>query len=402
MPVPATYRGVRPLALVISLSLAFALGFLPHGGPTTNAGVRFDPGGVNVSLVPVVSGLNLPIGITNARDDSARLFVVEQGGRIRIVKNGVLFATPFLDIHARVTCCGEQGLLGLAFHPSYKSNGKFYVNYTDTNGNTVIAEYGRLSTDPNRASTHERVLLRVTQPYPNHNGGQLAFGPDGFLYIALGDGGSAGDPGNRAQNLNSLLGKILRIDVNGRTGTFPYGIPRTNPFVGRSGLDQIWAYGLRNPWRLSFDRKTGDLWIGDVGQDRYEEIDRATRATGGGRGRNFGWRVLEGRACYSPPSGCNTSGKTMPNMTYAHTLGCSVTGGYVYRGGAYPSLQGGYLFADYCSGRIWAAPYNGPSPQTPRLMLDTSYNISSFGESQAGGLFLADRAGGAIYAIVAT
>jgi glucose/arabinose dehydrogenase len=271
------------------------------------------------------------------------------------------------------------------------------VNYTDLNGNTVVAEYLRNSTNSNRANTIGRVLLRVTQPYANHNGGMLAFGPDGYLYIGLGDGGSSGDPGNRAQSLGTLLGKILRIDVNRRTGTLQYGIPATNPFVGRTGDDRIWSYGLRNPWRFSFDRRTGDLWIGDVGQNRYEEVDRATRASGGGRGRNYGWRVMEGRACYSPPTGCNTSGKTMPLAVYSHTYGCSVTGGYVYRGSQYPAMQGAYLFADYCSGRIWAVVAGGASSQTPRLLLDTSHSISSFGETEGRNLVITDLASGEIF-----
>jgi glucose/arabinose dehydrogenase len=379
------------------------------GGPTILAAARstkpavavapssYTPGHLSLRLVRIASGFTQPLFLTNARDGSFRQFVVEQGGRIKIIDDGVTLATPFLDIHTRVTCCGERGLLGLAFHPSYKTNGKFYVNYTDLNGNTVVAEYLRSSTNSNRANTIGRVLLRVTQPYANHNGGMLAFGPDGYLYIGLGDGGSSGDPGNRAQSLGTLLGKILRIDVNRRTGTLQYGIPATNPFVGRTGDDRIWSYGLRNPWRFSFDRSTGDLWIGDVGQNRYEEVDRATRASGGGRGRNYGWRVMEGRACYSPPTGCNTSGKTMPLAVYSHTYGCSVTGGYVYRGSQYPAMQGAYLFADYCSGRIWAVVAGGASSQTPRLLLDTSHSISSFGETEGRNLVITDLASGEIF-----
>jgi glucose/arabinose dehydrogenase len=379
------------------------------GGPTILAAARstqpavavapssYTPGHLSLKLVRIAGGFTQPLFLTNARDGSFRQFVVEQGGRIKIIDDGVTLATPFLDIHTRVTCCGERGLLGLAFHPSYKTNGKFYVNYTDLNGNTVVAEYLRSSTNSNRANTIGRVLLRVTQPYANHNGGMLAFGPDGYLYIGLGDGGSSGDPGNRAQSLGTLLGKILRIDVNRRTGTLQYGIPATNPFVGRTGDDRIWSYGLRNPWRFSFDKSTGDLWIGDVGQNRYEEVDRATRASGGGRGRNYGWRVMEGRACYSPPTGCNTSGKTMPLAVYSHTYGCSVTGGYVYRGSQYPAMQGAYLFADYCSGRIWAVVAGGASSQTPRLLLDTSHSISSFGETEGRNLVITDLASGEIF-----
>jgi glucose/arabinose dehydrogenase len=383
------------VALAMALAAVIAVG----PGSPARAAATFDPAHTRLILTRLVGGLHSPVGITNARDGTHRLFVVEQGGRIRIIRVSTLLATPFLDIHTRVSCCGERGLLGLAFHPSYKSNGKFYVDYTDVNGNTVVAEYQRSSTSADRASTSERILLRVAQPYANHNGGQLAFGPDGYLYIALGDGGSAGDPGNRAQSLNTLLGKILRIDVNHRTGSLQYAIPSSNPFVGRTGLDQIWSYGLRNPWRFSFDRKTGDLWIGDVGQDSWEEIDRAPKSAGAGRGRNYGWRVMEGRACYNPPSGCNTSGKMLPMATYSHSLGCSVTGGYVYRGTGYPMLAGGYFFGDYCSGRIWALVAGGPNTQSPVQMLDTSYSISTFGEGETGELYFADLAGGAIYRI---
>jgi glucose/arabinose dehydrogenase len=357
----------------------------------------YAPGHLSLQLVRAAGGFSRPLFVTNAGDASSRLFVVEQGGRIKIVKSGVVLPTPFLDIHTRVSCCGEQGLLGLAFHPSYEKNGVFYVNYTDLNGDTVVANYRRSTTNPNVAGTFERVLLRVAQPYDNHNGGMLAFGPGGYLYIGLGDGGSGGDPGNRAQNLGSLLGKILRIDVNHWTATLPYAIPATNPYIGRTGDDRIWAYGLRNPWRFSFDRRTGDLWIGDVGQNRYEEIDRATRASGGGRGRNFGWRVMEGRACFSPPTGCNTSGKVMPLSVYSHTYGCSVTGGYVYRGTAYPAMVGAYIYGDFCSGRIWAVTAGGASSQTARLLLDTSHSISSFGESEPGFLYMTDLASGELF-----
>jgi glucose/arabinose dehydrogenase len=352
-----------------------------------------------ISFQRIATGLDQPVFATGARDGTSRLFIVEQTGRIRIYKNGLL-ATPFLDIHALVSCCGERGLLGLAFHPSFRTNGKFYVDYTDTNGNTVVAEYRRSSTNPNRAAPGtRRVLLRITQPFANHNGGMLAFGFDGFLYIGTGDGGSTGDPGNRAQSKNTLLGKILRIDVNGRTATRAYRIPTSNPFVGRTGLDQIWAYGLRNPWRFSFDRLTGDLWIGDVGQDRYEEIDRARRSAGNGRGANYGWRVLEGFHCYNPPSGCNRTGKTMPLLEYSHSLGCSVTGGYVYRGATITALRGWYVYGDYCSGRIWRVSSGARSPAAPQLLADTGFNISSFGQGDAGTLYVIDL-NGSVYRIV--
>ena len=312
----------------------------------------------------------------------------------------MLLSTPFLDIRSRVSCCGERGLLGLAFSPSYKTNGKFYVDYTDKSGNTVIAEFHRSST--NRASTTARVLMKIKQPYANHNGGMVAFGPDGMLYIGMGDGGSGGDPGNRAQNRSNVLGKILRIDVRTRTGKLAYGIPTTNPYAHKAGDDRVWAYGLRNPWRFSFDAATGDLWIGDVGQDRFEEIDRATKASGGGRAANFGWRVMEGKSCYRPSSGCNKTSKRLPIATYSHSLGCAVVGGYVYRGTAYPALTGAYLFSDNCTGRIWALTANGASSQTPQQLMNTGMAISSFGQGEDGTLYVADLVGGAVYKVTGT
>ncbi|HTC85868.1 MAG TPA: PQQ-dependent sugar dehydrogenase [Candidatus Acidoferrum sp.] len=360
----------------------------------------YSVGHLSIALVPIAGSFSNPLFVANAHDGTNRLFVVEQGGRIRVIQKGVLLATPFLDIHTKVSCCGERGLLGLAFSPKYKTNGKFYVDYTDVNGNTVIAEYHRSTT--NRASTSARILLRITQPYANHNGGMIAFGPDGYLYIGMGDGGSGGDPGNRAQNRSNPLGKILRINVNTRTGKLAYGIPSGNPYVGRAGDDRVWAYGLRNPWRFSFDSSTGDLWIGDVGQDRYEEIDRATRASGGGRGANFGWRVMEGRACYNPSSGCNTSGKRLPIAVYSHAVGCAVIGGYVYRGSLYPAMVGAYLFSDNCSGRIWALKANGASTQTPQQLLDTGLAISSFGQGENGTLYVTDLVGGRVYRVTGT
>ncbi len=381
-----------------ALAVAVIIAGLTLASPASAA---FDPSAVRLLLAPVVAGLDAPLLVTNAGDGSRRLFVVEQAGRIRIVRSGELVARPFLDISGRISAGGERGLLGLAFHPAYETNRRFYVDYTDSRGNTVIAEFSASAGEPDTADpSSERVLLRIAQPYANHNGGALAFGPDGFLYIATGDGGSGGDPGNRAQSLATRLGKLLRVDVNTRGGTLRYGIPPTNPFVGRYGLDEIWAYGLRNPWRFSFDRSTGDLWIGDVGQARWEEIDRATRASGGGRGRNFGWRVLEGRACYSPPSGCSAAGKTSPIAVYSHSLGCSVTGGFVYRGSAYPVLRGGYLFGDYCSGRIWSLTAAGPSPQTPRLLLASGRSIASFGEDESGEIYVADIGRGEVLRVV--
>ncbi|HSL33399.1 MAG TPA: PQQ-dependent sugar dehydrogenase, partial [Candidatus Limnocylindrales bacterium] len=344
-----------------------------------------------------------PVFVTHAGDGSGRLFIVEQTGRIRILQSGTVRSTPFLNLSAKISTGGERGLLGLAFHPSYPQNGKFYVNYTNTAGDTVVAQHTVSTGNPNVANATGTTLLTIDQPYSNHNGGMLAFGPDRYLYIGMGDGGSSGDPGNRAQSLNYLLGKILRIDVDNKDAGKQYATPSGNPFDGATaGLDEIWAYGVRNPWRFSFDRRLGDLWIGDVGQNRWEEIDRATAASGGGRGVNYGWRVMEGNACYNPSSGCNTSGKTKPIAVYSHSVGCSVTGGYVYRGLDYHFLVGGYLFGDFCSGRIWALRAHGSSPQTPVLMADTSLNISSFGEGQDGKLYVTDLGSGDIWQVVGT
>jgi glucose/arabinose dehydrogenase len=381
--------------LVIGATLALALAaFAPSVSAATAP---------RIALRYVASGLHAPVFATGAGDGSGRIFIVEQAGTIKILKAaGGIIATPFLDLHTLVSCCGERGLLGLAFSPQYKTNGKLYVDYTDRNGNTVVAEYRRASWDTNRVNvTTRRVLLQVVQPYANHNGGMLAFGSDGYLYIGLGDGGSGGDPGNRAQNKTVLLGKILRIDVNGTAGTQPYRIPSTNPFVNTFGADQIWSYGLRNPWRFSFDRWNGDLWIGDVGQSSWEEIDHVRKASGNGRGANFGWRVLEGFHCYNPSTGCSTAGKTPPLLEYSHTLGCAVIGGYVYRGPTFAALAGWYLFGDECSGRIWAVSTGATSPTTPQQLLDTTYTISSFGQDDRGELYVLDLVGGRMYKVVA-
>lgn len=361
------------------------------------------PTDAHIRLALRASGLSSPVFATSARDGTGRLFIVEQTGRIRIYRNGAVLSTPFLSIASQVSGGFEQGLLGLAFHPSFKTNHKLYVDFTDLNGDTVIREYRVSSTNSNVVATSTaRTILKVAQPYDNHNGGMLAFGPDGYLYIGLGDGGSGGDPGNRAQNKDSLLGKILRIDVNGTTSTTNYRNPSSNPFVGVAGRNEIWQYGLRNPWRFSFDRANGSLWIGDVGQGSWEEIDRAVRTTSGaGRGVNWGWRVLEGFKCYSPSTGCSTSGKTKPLLAFDHGGGrCAVTGGYVYRGTLVPALVGGYVFADYCSGEIWVVNATAASPATRTLLMDTDLTISSFGENAAGDLYVLDRDGGRMYAVV--
>jgi glucose/arabinose dehydrogenase len=355
--------------------------------------------GAGVVLSMVASGFTSPVYVTSPHDGSGRLFVVEQGGRIKIIKSGTVLATPFLDISSLVSKGGEQGLLGLAFHPNFKSNGLFYIDYTRSNGDTVIARYKRSSKGNVADRSSAYPMLTIPQPYDNHNGGMLAFGPDGFLYIGMGDGGSSGDPQNRAQNLDSLLGKILRIDVNGGNSQHRYLIPSSNPYVGKAGRDEVWSSGLRNPWRFSFDHATGDMWIGDVGQGAWEEIDRAkvnTTSTSRGRGLNYGWHILEGTHCYPPGSSCSGAGMMGPVAEYDHGQGCSVTAGYVYRGPDVPALRDRYVFADFCSGRIWMVPRTTAAGATPQLLVDTSLSISSFGEGGAYELFVVDR-GGTIY-----
>ena len=361
------------------------------------------PTDANIRLALRAGGLSKPVFLTSARDGTGRLFIVEQTGRIRIYKDGKVLTTPFLSITTQVSNGFEQGLLGLAFHPNYTTNRKLYINFTDVNGDTIVREYRASSTNPNVVATStSRQILKIAQPYDNHNGGMLAFGPDGYLYIGTGDGGDGGDPGNRAQRIDTLLGKILRINVNGSTSTRNYLFPSTNPYVGRDGRNEIWQIGLRNPWRFSFDRANGNLWIGDVGQRNWEEVDRAVRtSSGAGRGINWGWRVLEGFHCYNPSTGCSTSGKTMPVAEYDHSGGrCSVTGGYVYRGTLIPELVGGYVFADYCSGEIWVINSTATSPASEVRLLDTNATISSFGENAAGELYVLDRDGGNLYAVV--
>ena len=346
---------------------------------------------LSIALDDLVSGLTNPVYLTHAGDGSGRLFVVEQAGKIRIVQNGSLLSTPFLDIQNRVTSGGETGLLSTAFHPNYRSNRRFFVNYTDRRPNlkTIIAEYETSARNPNSADTTEKILLTIDQPYDNHNGGQLQFGPDGYLYIGMGDGGSGGDPQGNGQNKNALLGKLLRIDVDGGS---PYGVPADNPFVGISGADEIWALGLRNPWRFSFDRANGRLFAGDVGQNSYEEVDIIHRAG------NYGWNIMEGNHCYSPPAGCNTTGLELPINEYDHSLGSAVTGGYVYRGKQFPQLVGTYLFADYGSSRIWALTETNRGTWGSAELLQPGFNISSFGEDESGEVYVVNY-GGSIHRI---
>ncbi|HEX2627004.1 MAG TPA: PQQ-dependent sugar dehydrogenase [Candidatus Limnocylindrales bacterium] len=388
-------RGMRRRSMPALALVAIASLLLPAASVAAPTSAR-------IRLALRASNLSEPVFVTSARDGTGRLFIVEQTGKIRIYKNGVVLSTPFLSIGSQVSKGSEQGLLGLAFSPGYSTNRKLYVNFTDLNGDTVIREYKASSTNPNVVATSTaRTIMKIAQPYDNHNGGMLAFGPDGYLYIGTGDGGSGGDPGNRAQSKTTLLGKMLRINVNSSTSTRNYVVPSSNPYVGIAGWDEIWQLGLRNPWRFSFDRATGNLWIGDVGQDSWEEIDRAVKtSTGAGRGVNWGWHVLEGTHCYSPSTGCSTSGMTMPVAEYDHSGRCAVTGGYVYRGTGIPALVGGYVFADFCSGEIWVIDSTAARPATPTRLLDTSMTISSFGENQAGELYVLDRGAGKMYAIL--
>ncbi|MBK7985020.1 MAG: PQQ-dependent sugar dehydrogenase [Candidatus Competibacteraceae bacterium] len=348
-----------------------------------------------VTLREVANGLSQPLAIAHAGDGSGRLFVTLQEGRVMIFDGRQIVPKPFLDLRERVASGGERGLLSVAFHPDFANNRWFYVNYTDLAGNTVVSRFRAARRAPNVALRRsETLVLSVTQPYANHNGGQLQFGPDGFLYIGTGDGGSGGDPENRAQDGGSLLGKLLRIDVN----QSPYGIPTDNPFSNRTDIrPEIWAVGLRNPWRFSFDRATGDLYIADVGQDAWEEVNFQPAAGPGGL--NYGWRRLEGRHCFNPPNACDDGTLTPPVLEYDHSVGESVTGGYVYRGSQVPELAGRYVYGDFISGRIWAARLEG-SRWVNEEVAASPIAISSFGEDEAGELYLTDYIGGRLLKFV--
>jgi len=351
----------------------------------------------SLALTPLVSGINQPTSVTNAGDGSGRLFILEQAGTIRIFRDGAVLDTPFLDIRSRVLSGEERGLLGLAFPPGFSERKHFYAYYTDLSGRLVLARYS-LTSDPNVADpATETILMTIDHAdFENHNGGQLVFGPnDGYLHLGTGDGGGAGDPGGNAQNPNSLLGKLLRIDVE--SGVSPYAIPPDNPFVGVDGYrPEIWGIGLRNPWRFSFDPQNGDLYIGDVGQDLYEEVDYQPASSRGGA--NYGWNTMEGFHCFQPPEGCSQDGLTLPVIEYDHSQGdCAIIGGYVYRGTANPGMQGIYFYGDFCSGRVWGLINDGTSWQTS-VLLNTGLNITTFGQDENGSHLVADHGGG-IYLI---
>jgi glucose/arabinose dehydrogenase len=350
------------------------------------------------ALQLVTSALSSPVFLTAPPGDTLRLFVVEQGGRVRVIRD-TLLATPFLDLRGKINSRGEEGLLSLAFHPDYATNGRFYVYFTNPPGDIRVVRY-LVSSDPNVADEASAdTVLAVPHPvYDNHNGGLLLFGPDGMLYAGLGDGGFGGDPDSNGQNKHALLGKLLRLDVNGATG---YAIPADNPFATDTSAEpEIWALGLRNPWRFSFDRQTEDLYVADVGQNAWEEVNVAT-GPAAGRGVNYGWNVMEGRHCY-PGGACNQSGLTLPLLEYSHGDGCSITGGYVYRGTRVPALAGHYLYSDFCTGFIRSFRYVGGQAADRRdwtAQLDPGGSVSSFGEDGRGELYVVVH-GGSLYRVV--
>ena len=396
---------IRNLAIVICLLVGLVV------SPPTSASSYSPEASIpaKISFTQVVGGLTQPVFATHAGDGSGRMFIVQKTGQILILKGTHLNTTPFLNISTLITTGGgqEQGLLGLAFDPNYATNGYFYIVYTNKTGvgNDVLARY-HVSGDPDVAdNASAQILLTVSEPETNHNGGMIAFGPDGYLYFGLGDGGGGGDShgsiGN-GQDKTTLLGKILRLDVS----TVPYTIPPTNPFYGSvypSVKKEIWAYGVRNPWRFSFDKITGDLFIGDVGQDAQEEIDYQTSRSAGGE--NYGWRIREGNLCYNPSSNCiSPSGYVAPVATYDHgpsdSIGCAVTGGYIYRGANFPWLTGVYLFGDFCSGKLWGLVRNASNLWTQTFITSNDYNISSFAEDEQGELYILDYYGGQLISII--
>jgi glucose/arabinose dehydrogenase len=385
---------MRPFALLL-IAISVLLGCGGSGdssstsSPTPQSASTPTP---QVKLTTVVSGLDTPVDLQQANDGSGRLFVVEKAGAIQIIQNGAIQDSPFLDISSKVDSePSEMGLLGLAFHPKYTQNRRFFVHYDrNVNGQiqSVIAEYMVSAANANTADPgSERILLTVNQPFENHKGGQLAFGPDGFLYISLGDGGSEGDPLGNGQSLQTLLGKILRINVDATGPGKQYAVPPDNPFVSGNGLPEIWAFGLRNPWRMSFDRGSGRLFAGDVGQDNFEEVDIIQR------GLNYGWNIMEGAHCLNPPSACNMSGLTLPIAEYDHSEGDAIIGGYVYAGSAIPALQKAYIFGDLSSGKIWILREGPPGTWTRTLLTTVDVEISSFGQDQAGEAYVVSLSG---------
>jgi len=419
------HRAPRRLALVLLGSIVLACGSTPATPlPSTSAAPGqsdgatpsatggsgrspspdadpFDPDRVALGVQVVVDGLDQPIDIASPGDGSGRVFIVEQPGRIRTVLDQRLASEPFLDIVDRIASGGERGLLGLAFHPDFPTDPRLFVNYTDINGDTVVAEY-RLAASGNSADRYsERILIQIDQPYPNHNGGAVVFGPDGMLYISTGDGGSGGDPHRYGRRLDTLLAKILRIDVDGPLGDDgrPYRIPDDNPFVDDpEAMPEIWLTGLRNPWRMRFDGQTGNLWIGDVGQGAWEEIDVAPAGAGG---LDFGWNRMEGFDCFAPPDGCDENGLTLPVAAYGHDLGCAVIGGVVVRDPDQPLIDGGYVFSDSCSGLLWVLDAGATGRQEATVVGESGRSISSIELDEAGTALATDRGSGALVRITA-
>ena len=369
----------------------------PTASPST---VPFDPTAVSITLEPYAVVPGSPLAITAPRDGSGRLLVATKLGQIRIIRDGALDPQPMLDIADLVSGGYEQGLLGIAVHPAFPDDPRIVVDYTNVDGDTVVASYRLDPADPDRLDPASAVtILAVDQPFANHNGGAVAFGPDGYLYIALGDGGGGGDPLETGERLDTLLGKILRVDIDAAgSGDAAYATPADNPFVGVPGArPEIWLTGLRNPWRMAFDRATGDLWMGDVGQDLWEEVDVARAGVGG---LDFGWDRMEGAHCFEPATGCRTAGLTLPVAEYGRDLGCTIIGGAVYRGAAQPLLAGGYIFGDYCSGRLWAIPATAGGPVDPVRVGTAASGLAGFGEDEAGELYAANL-DGAISRVVA-
>ena len=405
------YRRIRLLLLLIILLSVLAyyyrselgVGFgyarsrvIPGTPATGSRNAAYINPWAKVKLTPFESGFKLPVYLANAGDGSGRIFVVEKAGRIKVIKDGQTLEAPFLDIvHEVRSKDSECGLLSVAFHPRYKENGRFFVNYTDLEGDTIISEFHAAQDSDRTDSAGERIILKIKQPARNHNGGQIQFGPDGYLYIGMGDGGFFGDPSGNSQNMDTLLGKMLRIDVDGGR---PYRIPADNPFKDISGArPEIWAYGLRNPWRFSFDSETGDMYIADVGEGRWEEVDFQPGGSRGGQ--NYGWNLLEGSYEFKLPDGYDTRGLTFPVVEYSHDEGCSVTGGYVYRGKTSPGINGTYFFSDYCRGQLWGLRQKTGDSWEWAEFLKTGLSVSSFGEDEAGELYIIDFGKGDIYRI---
>jgi len=404
----ARSAGAALLIGFFALSLA-GCGSDGSSTPTPGASASTSPVGCSVTPIggqPTLTttlfarGLSSPLDFQVPAGERSRAFVVEQGGRIRIVRGGTVVGTPFLDVSSKISTGGERGLLGLAFHPQYASNGRFYVNYTDRSGDTHISEFRASppaadAVDP----ATERELLFVRQPFANHNGGGLAFGNDGMLYAGLGDGGSGGDPQGNGQDLSTPLGKLLRMNVDAGT---PFAVPSDNPFVARAGaFPAIWAYGLRNPWRFAFDRETGDLFLADVGQNAVEEVDFAAAPRRGGE--NYGWNIMEGSRCFAPPSGCNQTGLTLPVLDYTHSEGCSITGGVVYRGCRLPGYAGTYFYSDYCTAFIRSFRMQGGQAVDRRdwtAALGRGINaVTAFGRDDEGEVYIVDQ-DGEVYKVV--